>query len=152
MSIFFVRNLYVSGNGDNFSMPLKSNIWDYVICSCAKVSRVACDVLWALVTYQKWSQIVTDPYELQDFNFYIDSCKEWYFTDLLKLSFQIYMWVAKTLHLGLLLPCWCLSLHVVTVWNACWKSLVWNTCTMLHSKAGCCLTTCSRHNEVNHCT
>ena len=28
--------------------------------------------LWALVTYQQRSQIVTDPYELQDFNFHVD--------------------------------------------------------------------------------
>ena len=42
---FFVRNLYVSGNGDDFSSPLDSNIWDYIICSHAKVSRCASDVL-----------------------------------------------------------------------------------------------------------
>ena len=28
--------------------------------------------LWALVTYQQRSQIVTDTYELQDFNFHVD--------------------------------------------------------------------------------
>ena len=28
--------------------------------------------LWALVTYQQRSQIVRDPYELQDFNFHVD--------------------------------------------------------------------------------
>ena len=41
---FFVRNLYVSGNGNDFSWPLESNIWDYVICSRAKVLTVASDV------------------------------------------------------------------------------------------------------------
>ena len=42
---FFVRNLYVSGNGNDFSRPLESNIWKYVICLRAKVSRYASDVL-----------------------------------------------------------------------------------------------------------
>ena len=26
--LFFVRNLYVSGNGNDFSRALESNIWD----------------------------------------------------------------------------------------------------------------------------
>ena len=35
---FFVPNLYVSGNGNDFSSTLESNIWDYVMYSRAELS------------------------------------------------------------------------------------------------------------------
>ena len=45
MSTLFVRNLYVSGNGYDFSTTLESNILDYVICSRAEASSEASDAL-----------------------------------------------------------------------------------------------------------
>ena len=107
--------------------------------------------LWA--TYQQRSQILTDPNELQDFNFHVETI-----AGSLKLCFQIYTWIAKTLHLGLLLPCWYPPLHAITFRNACWKSLVWNTCTMLHSKQAAkiclnvyfCLSKCTVHVQMGN--
>jgi len=42
---FFVPNLYVSGNGNDFSSTLESNIWDYVMYSRVELSREACGIL-----------------------------------------------------------------------------------------------------------
>ena len=149
MSIFFLSAISTLEETATISPGRWISIWDYVICSRAKVLTLACDVLLGSCNVP---QIVTAPYQWQDFNFHVDNWKECYFADSFKLCFQIYVWVAKTLHFGLLLPCWYPSLYVVTFRNACWKSPVWNTCTMLHSKAGCRLTTCSRHNEIDRCT
>ena len=53
---FFVPNLYVSGNGNDFSGTLESNIWDYVMYSRAELSAEACGILSrAAVTYPQRS-------------------------------------------------------------------------------------------------
>ena len=65
-----VRNLYISGNGDDFSRASESNIWDYVICSRAKVSREARDVLLGSCNIPAIPATASDcnrPYQLQDF-------------------------------------------------------------------------------------
>ena len=38
---FFVPNLYISGNANDFSSTLESNIWDYVMYSRAEPSGEA---------------------------------------------------------------------------------------------------------------
>ena len=48
---FFVWNLYVSGNGNDFSRMLELNIWDYIISSRADVSKKCAMFFWAAVTY-----------------------------------------------------------------------------------------------------
>ena len=66
---FFVRNLYASGNDNNFSMASESNIWDYVTCSRAKASRETCDVLLGSCNVPVMASDCKNPYQLQEFNF-----------------------------------------------------------------------------------
>ena len=66
---FFVRNLYVSGNGNDFSRTLGSNIWDYVIAHARKLHEKRAMFFWAVVAYKQRPEIVTDLYQLQDFIF-----------------------------------------------------------------------------------
>ena len=51
MSTFFPRNLDVSGNGNDFSRPLESNIWSAHVRQFQRAM-----FFWALVTYQQRSQ------------------------------------------------------------------------------------------------